>query len=458
MPKNKRTKVLLIEDDELFRESIIDYLDEEYEVLAADSAEEALRLLKEQSPELALLDINLPGMDGMEFLKKVKPLESNLPVIMLTASESIPKVVESVKLGAYDYLTKPLDTDKLFFTISRALEASDTRQELEQRRNLQLITNKEYELIGESASMKKLKKEIEVVGRTDSTVLVQGESGTGKELVARAIHTASPRASGPFVAINCGAIPKDLMESELFGHKKGAFTGAQQEAIGKFRLANKGTLLLDEVSEMSEEAQIKLLRVLEEQEFYQVGGTELIKVDVRIVASTNKNLKERVEKGRFREDLFFRLNIYVINIAPLRERPDDIISIAQHYMEHYNIKFNKNFEQISPEAKQILLQHSWKGNARELRNLMERVLLFNDGSVIKKEHLDFMQVPSPQKDKAETDEFRLPDSGLSLEELEKKLILQALERAKWNKTKAAKLLNLSPPTFYYRMEKYGLKE
>jgi DNA-binding NtrC family response regulator len=454
MKNDNRKQILFIEDDELYREAISDYLIEKFEVLSCESAEQGMRLLTKQQPELVLLDISLPGMQGLEFLKKVKSSRPQLPVIMLTAHESVPKVVESMKLGAYDYLTKPIDADNLLFTVKRALETSDIRRELEQRRNLQLVSNKEYKLVGSSSALNKVRREIEIVGTSDSTVLIQGETGTGKELVARAIHACSTRASNPFVAINCGAIPKELMESELFGHKKGAFTGAQRDTIGKFQLADRGTLLLDEVSEMSQEAQTKLLRVLEEQEFYLVGSSDLVKVDVRVIASTNRNLRESVEKGLFREDLFFRLNTYILNIPPLRERPTDIIDLTNYFMSENNIKFDKHFKEISSEAEAALLSHPWKGNVRELRNVIERMILFEEGPVVKKGHLHFITNNSPLEKKPGND-FDLPLGGVDLEEIEKKLMLQALERTKWNKTKAAKLLNLSPPTFYYRLEKYG---
>jgi two-component system NtrC family response regulator len=365
-------------------------------------------------------------------------------------------VVESIKLGAYDYLTKPIDAEELLLTITRALESSEMRRELEQRRKLQLAKNVEYKIVGAGAAIDKIRKEIQVVGKADATVLLEGETGTGKELVAWALHAASPRASGLFVAINCGAIPKELMESELFGHERGAFTGAQKDQIGKFQLAHHGTLLLDEISELSPEAQTKLLRAVEEQEFYPVGSAEMARVDVRIIASTNRNLREMVERKLFREDLFFRLNVYAMALPPLRGRAEDILILAEHFIAYFNQKFGKNFQTISPEAKEVLLEHSWPGNVRELRNLIERLILYEEGTAITKQHLRFLTSAAPVTP-AETT-FLLPDNGIDFEELEKRLMLQALKKAKWNKTKAAQLLHLSPPTFYYRLEKYGLNE
>ncbi len=450
-----RKKILLVEDDELFRDAINNFLTESYDICGAASAEAALEILNNALPELILLDITLPGMDGIAFLKKTKATWPHVPVIMLTAIGQIPQVVESIKLGAENYLTKPIDGDELLVTLERVLEASEIKRELEQRRKLQLTDNQEYQIIGSSTAIEKIRREIQKVGNSDSTVLIEGESGSGKEIVARRIHSCSPRASGPFIALNCGAIPKELMESELFGHKKGAFTGAQRDQMGKFQLAHRGTLMLDEISELPAEAQTKLLRVLDEHEFYPVGSNELVRVDVRIIVATNKRLNELVNRNLFREDLFFRLNVYSISIPPLRNRPEDIIPLAEYFVEKFNRKFGKNFEEISSEAKAILLKHSWKGNIRELRNVIERIILSNEATEISKEHIFFLEGPNPALHLEEP--LKLPEEGIDLEEVEKKLMLQALQAAKWNKTKAAKLLNLTPPTFYYRLEKYGLK-
>jgi DNA-binding NtrC family response regulator len=453
--KTLRKSILLVEDDGLFRRSIKNFLEEKYEIWAAESAEDALDILIKSVPTLVLLDITLPGMDGISILKKVKTSWPDLPIIMLTANDRIPTVVESIKLGAFDYLTKPIMIEELLAVIDRAIESAEIKYEIEQRRRLQLITNKEYKLVGTSAALNAIRREIQLVGKSDSTVLIEGETGTGKELVARAIHACSPRASGPFVALNCAAIPRDLMEAEFFGHKKGAFTGAQADEMGKLQLANHGTLLLDEIGELPSDAQTKLLRVLEEQEFYPVGSTKLIKTDVRVIASTNVNLKDLVKQKSFREDLLFRLDVYRIVIPPLRERPKDIVDLACYFLKQFNLKFGKNFQKISPDAKELLLKHPWQGNVRELRNLIERATLYHEEEVLQKAHLGYIQSAPLVTLSEET--FKLSEKGIDLNELEKKLLLQALELAKGNKTKAAKLLNLSPPTFYYRLEKYGLK-
>jgi DNA-binding NtrC family response regulator len=456
MKKAIRKKILFVEDDKLFQQMVNDFLEDTYEVILSESAENAFEILGKITPDLILLDIRLPEMDGIEALKRIKTSWPEIPILMLTAVSEVATVVEAMKLGAYDYLTKPLVGKELLIKIDRALESLEIKRELEQRRELQLATNKEYQLIGVSAALEKVREQIQIAAASDVTVLIQGETGTGKELVAREIHARSSRASEPFVAVNCGAIPKDLIESEFFGYKKGAFTGAQRNEVGKFQLADHGTLLLDEIGELSFDAQTKLLRVLEEEEFYPVGGTELVRVDVRIIASTNKNLNYLMERKAFREDLFFRLNVYPIYIPPLRGRTEDIIPLAEYFMERFSTKFGKNFTALSPEAQDILLKYPWKGNVRELRNAMERVIISEKGTLIEKEHLSFLEPPSQIEFSKDT--LKLSEIGLDrfLEETEKKLILEALKLASGNKTKAAELLKISPPSFYYRLEKYGL--
>jgi len=448
-------RVLIIEDDELFSQAIRDYLTEDYKVDEVGSAKEALSFLAESGADVALLDINLPDIDGITLLPQIKKNWPVLPIIMMTAVDAVPQVVEAIKKGAFDYLAKPINAQELLVAIERAIEASELQGEVAQRRNLQLVSNRAVRLIGTSKEIENLRLEIAKVGPSDTTLLIEGETGTGKEVVAREMHSASTRAEKPFVALNCGAIPNELMESELFGHKRGAFTGAHKDSEGKFRLAHRGTLLLDEVGELSSTAQVKLLRALEERSFYPVGGTELAEVDVRVIASTNRNLKELVKQGKFREDLLFRINVYAIRIPPLRERPKDIIALAEFFSAQYSKKANKKNVKFSEEAKELLMQHAWKGNVRELRNVIERVVLFTESSTIRKGDLNFIEFSSAPKSEAGV--ITMPETGLPLEEVEKSLLLQALELAKHNKTKAAKLLNLTPPAFYYRLEKYGLK-
>lgn len=456
MKKEKKKSILIIVDDESFRDSIVSILNQDYTIKSKNTAKAGAKSLDEELPDLILVDINLPDMSGVEFLK-INPEIPDIPIIVVTAVDSIPKVVEAIKLGAYDYLTKPVDPERLHLTVARALESFETKRELERHRNLQFDMNKPYRLLGESQSMQNIRKEIEVLSKTDSTVLISGDTGTGKEVVAREIHALSYRANEAFVAINCGAIPKDLIESELYGHKGGAFTGAQKE-IGKFRLADGGTLLLDEVSELPIKSQTKLLRVLQDFEFYPVGSTELIHVNVRVLASTNKDLTEMVKKGTFREDLYYRLNVYTIEIPPLNERPEDIITLSHHFIKMNNLKFGKNFKEISPEAEKILVDHQWKGNVRELQNVIERIHLFEEDTVIRAEHLEFMNTLKKAKPSTKEKFTALPETGLDaeLDSIEKKIILQALEQTKWNKSKAARLLRLSRPAFEYRLEKHKL--
>lgn len=455
--RNTRKRLLLIEDDELFSQALVDYLSPQYEMDPVRDSDEVWVYLRKNIPDLILLDITLPGVNGIVLLKELKEKIPEVPVIMLTAIDRIQTVVECMKQGAVDYLTKPIISEELVASVDRALESMEMKRELNQRRELQLVTNREYRLIGNSAELQRVRHDIQMVGRSDSPVLVAGETGTGKELAAREIHACSARASGSFVALNCGAIPKDLFETEFFGYKKGAYTGAQSGEIGKFQLADHGTLLLDEVGELPLDAQTKLLRVLEEHEFYQVGGTELIRVDVRVIASTNRALEQLVRDRLFREDLYFRLNVYCIRMPNLRDRPGDILELAMYFMNRFNIRFNKDFRKISPAAREALLSHPWKGNVRELRNAIERVVLSEEGPVLEKKHLvGLASLPADSSAGAHDPQLRIPEQGVDLEELEKELIRQALEMAHGNKTKAARLLRLSPPTLYYRLEKYGL--
>lgn len=455
MARKKRRTVLVIEDDRLFQRSVKNFLKSAYDTVFANSGSEADAYLREHTPDLVLLDIMLPDVEGIEILKRIRAAYSDLPVIMLSAVDRIPKVVESIKSGAYDYLNKPIVAEDLLFTLDRALDSADTKRQLAQHQRLQMASNKNYSLIGKSKVLAHVRAEVETVSQTDATVLIQGETGTGKEVVARLIHSNSARSREPFVAVNCGAIPSDLIEAEFFGHKKGAFTGAQTDEIGKFQLANQGTLLLDEIGELSMAAQTRLLRVLEEQEFYPVGSNRLIKVDVRVLASTNKDLKAMVEERTFREDLYFRLNVFSIFLPPLRAIPEDVLEIGLYFLRYFNRKFNKNFSAFSPDAERVLRSYAWPGNIRELRNVMERVALSQQGSVVEVGHLAFLQ-PTPSSAES-SDSFRLPPQGADLEDIERQLIQQALEMADGNKTQAARLLNLSPPTLYYRLEKFGLK-
>ncbi len=454
--KKTAKKVLMLDDDELFLRSVKRVLDLHYEVRTTTRVAEALEALDEDPPHAVLLDMMLPGESGMDLLLAMKGRTAEIPVIALTAVDQLSQVVQVMRAGAINYLTKPVSFDELLLALESAFEQSALRDEVRRRRDLQVAANRERPILGRSAGIEKVRREIQTVAPTDATVLVVGETGTGKELVARAIHGQSPRASGPFVAVNCGAIPGDLFEAEFFGYKKGAFTGAQSDAMGKMRLAHGGTLLLDEVGELPLEAQVKFLRALEEQEFYPVGSSELVRVDTRIVAATHRDLGDLVTKGEFREDLFFRLNVFQILIPPLRARHDDILELAESFLELFARKFHKTVPEITREARRLMLEHEWKGNAREVRNLIERaVLAGEDGVPIGEEYLARL-LGRGTRTAVNPDPFHLPEEGVDLDELEKRLMQQALERTGGNKSQAAKLLGMSNATFYYRIDKYGL--
>ncbi len=456
MNKTKQT-VLIIDDDKNFQDVVRECIADEYEVHTAITPEKGLAAVTKLTPELVLLDFNLPKMNGLDLLKEIKSFQDPPPVIMLTGESGVSCVVETIKSGAADYLTKPIKYDELLKAIKRVLRTAAMKTELTHRRRLDQIESKDYEIISSSNSMTALRKKISIIANTDSNVLIEGESGTGKELIARQIHAHSCRRDNIFVALNCGAIAKELMEAEFFGYKKGAFTGAQNGEIGKFKLADNGTLLLDEIGELSTEAQVKLLRVLEESEFYPVGSNQLIKVNVRIIASTNRNLEKMVEEGKFREDLYYRLNIGYLKVPPLRERRDDILSLVNFFMNKLNTKLNKQFSGIADDAKETLVNHYWKGNVRELRNVIERIMIFEDDTHILGEHVEFIQESICKEELYDVTDLSVGCIDTKLEKLEKELIEKSLKSTNWNKSKAAKLLELSPQNLYYRMVKYGIK-
>ncbi len=454
-----RYKILIVDDDRLLQNSLKNILSEKYDPLIAGSGEEALRLLKKHPIDLVLLDIRLPGMDGIATLQQIKAAGQDLLVIMMTAYEDIKTVITSMKMGAHDYLVKPLDIELFELVIEKALEKLRLKKEVEELRRYYLEKFNLDTIIGESEGIKKVMEFADKVAKGyDTTVLIEGESGVGKEVIARMIHHRSNRFDKPFVGINCGAISRELLESELFGYGKGAFTGGLQDGKkGKIEIADSGTLLLDEISELQPSAQVKLLRFLEEREFYPVGGTQKKKVDVRIIAATNKSLDVQVKAGAFRADLYYRLNVARVIIPPLLERKADIIPLTLFFMNKFNDKFGKNFRGISAEAKKMLVHYSWRGNIRELKNAVERVVLMEDGENIEPAHLAFLAYPyhatMPQADLG----IKIPPEGMNLEELIKGLIIQALELSGANRTRAARLLGISRPTLIYRIEKHGIE-
>ena len=454
-----RYKILIVDDDRLLQNSLKNILCGNYDTVIAGSGEETLRLLKKQNFDLILLDIRLPGMDGIETLKKVRLLQPDLFIIMMTAYEDIKTVVTSMKMGAHDYLVKPLDIEMLEIIIEKALETLRLKKEVEELRQYYFTQFNIGDIIGESEKFKAVLAFADKVAKGhDTTVLIEGESGVGKEVVARFIHHRSARFDKSFVGINCGAISKDLLESELFGYAKGAFTGGLQEGKkGKIELADGGTLLLDEISELQMSAQVKLLRFLEEREFYPVGGTEKKRVDVRVIAATNRSLELQVKAGFFREDLYYRLNVAKVVIPALQERKADIIPLVLYFMNKFNKKFNKSFRGVTPEAEALLVRYPWKGNIRELKNMVERVILMEDESHITADHLAFLAFSSCHATPLTKElSIQIPPQGLNLDELNKQLIVQALELSGANRTRAAKLLGISRPTLTYRIEKHGI--
>jgi two-component system response regulator AtoC len=455
-----RYKILIVDDDPLLQASLEEILSEKYDARIVGSGEEALRVLQSVDVDLTLLDIRLPGITGIETLGRIREAKKDAAVIMMTAYEDVKSVISSMKLGALDYLVKPLDIEELEFIIERALDTVKLKREVEELRK-QFV--KDYNLenvVAQSPTMKLALRMADTIAKSsDTTVLIEGETGTGKEVIARLIHHRSDRFDKPFVSINCGAISKDLVESELFGYEKGTFTGGLQEGKkGKFEAANGGTVLLDEISELQPAAQVKLLTFLEEKAFYPVGGSEKRHVDVRIIAATNKSLEECIRDGTFREDLYYRLNVARITIPPLRERKEDIAALTLFFMNKFNQRFRKSFGRVTEDARRLMNEHPWTGNVRELRNAIERVMLMEEGPEIKAGQLTFLTKAYASTGRAEEGKFKIPPAGLIMEDFNKELIIQALERCGGNKTKAGKLLGLSRATMLYRMRKFGLRD
>ena len=464
--------VLVIDDAASIRDLLSEFLkDHGFEVSGAADGRAGLDLLKQRRFDLFFVDLVMPGMGGIDLLREAREFGINTPAIVITGFGTIQTAVEAMRLGAYDYITKPFILEELLITVNRALEYDKLQRE---NASLKRQLKDKYDfrrMVGNSLPMQKLYRIVEKVADTDSTVLISGESGTGKELVARTIHFNSSRANGPFVPVNCAAIPRDLIESELFGHEKGAFTGAIGTRVGRFELANGGTVFLDEIGELPPALQVKLLRVLQEREFERVGGTRTIRLDVRILAATNRDLEKATRDGTFREDLFYRLNVIPVNIPPLRERDDDIPLLLDHFMAEYCRKKRKTPLKISPDALALLRAYAWPGNVRELENAVERMIILNDRGTIAIDDLpDHVRAGArPSGGQAAADTSRHPGLPMSLEwtpsgidlngvldELEKTLILQALDKSGGVKNKAAALLGLNRTTLIEKIKKKGL--
>ena len=458
---------ILVVDDEknylVVMESLL--TDHGFEVKTAQNGSEALSLLENTDTDLVLTDMTMPGMDGIELLSRVKTDLPDLPVIMMTAHGTVEKAVEAMKKGAYDYITKPFKNDELMLTIRKALDLCRLKRE---NRELSRALREQYSfgnIIGKSKEMKAIFRLIEKVADTRATVLITGESGTGKELIARAVHYNSSRAKKPFVAVNCSALADTLLESELFGHEKGAFTDAHASRKGRFEVSAEGTFFLDEIGEMSTNLQAKLLRVLQERQFERVGGNETIQVDVRVIAATNRDLKGEVAAGRFREDLYYRLNVVHIPVPPLRERLDDLPLLVAHFIDKYSRdRGGKPRLRIAPEALRVVYAHNWPGNVRELENMIERSVILCSGDVIRPEDLPEDLRASGQAQGAPgtltPDLAGLVGTGLGLNEameyIEKKMIQDALAQANQVQAHAAELLGIKKNVMQYKMKKYGL--
>ncbi|MGI6356035.1 MAG: sigma-54-dependent transcriptional regulator [Lentisphaeria bacterium] len=453
--------ILIIDDERNTREGIKLALEDKYTVLLAEDALRGLAILTEKKVDIVLTDLRMPGMDGMDFTREVSSWEDHPLIIMLTAYGSVQTAVEAMKNGAYDYLTKPVNLDNLEMMIERGLETQRLRRENEALRQKLGQQQGLDNIIGNSKVMQDIFDTVRQVADTRTTVLLTGESGTGKEVFARAIHQLSSRAKKPFIALHCAALNENLLESELFGHEKGAFTGATERVIGRFEHADGGTLFLDEIGEITPSTQVKLLRVLDTHTFERVGGNTTIEVDVRLLAATNRDLKAMVAEGTFREDLYYRLNVVNLVLPPLRERPEDIPPLLNHFLQHTAAENNKQIDGITGDAVKVLMAHTWPGNVRELRNCVERMVVFARGAT-----LTLNDVPANIR-QAVSDQFQAPaeeaaaelaasENHLDIKANERALILQALAECKGNRSQAAKKLNISRRTLHRKLNQYGI--
>ena len=443
----KKIKILIVDDEAIIRESLRDWLsDVGYHVLTAEDGPQALEIIEEERPGIVIADLVMPGMDGIELLKRAKEMSSNIEVIIITAYGSVPTAISAMREGAYDYIEKPFCPEKAEVLIEKLVEH---QRLIEENISLHQKLDERYRfenIIAKSPKMQQVIEVIKVIAKSNATILITGESGTGKELVARAIHSQSYRKDKPFVAVSCAALPESLLESELFGHEKGAFTGAHAQRRGKFEIANRGTLFLDEIGEMSANIQVHLLRVLEEKEFTRVGGNELIKVDVRVISATNKDMKKAVASGEFREDLYYRLNVVTIDLPPLRERKEDVPLLAQHFLKKFAVENQKEITDFSPEANDFLLKYEWPGNVRELENAVERAVI-----LAKNSYIEVADLPQESLTLA-----RSAPLVKSLAEVEKNHILNIFSETCGNYSEAARILGISRVTLYNKIKACGL--
>ncbi len=447
---------MVVDDEPGARQSLEVILEDDCRVLSAENGQEALEILQKEPIDLILLDVHMPDMDGLEVLRKIKEQDEDVDVIMVSALNLARKAVDAIKLGAYDYITKPYEPEDILTTVSRVINKRSLHKELEFLRREVEASRGFDEIVSQNKTMLEIFELIKKVAYTTTHVLITGESGTGKELIARSIHRQGNRKRGPFVAINCAAIPSELMESEMFGHEKGAFTGAHTRTIGKFEYANGGTLFLDEISALRSDLQAKLLRVLQEKEIERIGSNKPIKVDIQVISATNTNLEIAVAQGQFRQDLYFRLNVVPVSIPPLRERREDIPLLAKHFLNKFNTAFNKKIPGFSEKAMGVLTRYHWPGNIRELENLIERIVVLSSGN----ERIDLKDIPLEI----------LMDSGQDIrdlegkrgglikirDEIEKRVILNVLEASQWNQTETAKILKINRNTLIQKAKQLGI--
>jgi two-component system nitrogen regulation response regulator NtrX len=459
LQKGKAVEIILIVDDEeSVRNSLVGVMkDEGYEVVTASSGKEGIDLLAETQPALVLLDIAMPRMDGIETLRRLREMRPELPVVMVTGHGTIETAVKTTKMGAYDFIVKPPELEHLTLVVRHGIEESRLREENE---SLKRSIERRYELVGESEKITALRREIALAGPTNGWVLIHGESGTGKELVARAIHRASTRANGPFIEVNCAAIPQELIESELFGHEKGSFTGAMGMKRGKFELAHGGTIFLDEIADMSMATQAKVLRVLEGQEFQRVGGTKMLKTDARVIAASNKNLADEIRKGTFREDLYYRLNVIPLEVPPLRERTDDIPRLARHFLQEFSLEYGQKPKTIEDDALALFVRYSWPGNVRELRNIIERLIIMAPGPVLKAQDVP-PPVSGPHKEERPlsatsvgTDHALLKDARA---EFDREFITRKLKEYGGNVSKTADGIGVERSNLHRKIKLLGIE-
>jgi two-component system nitrogen regulation response regulator NtrX len=469
-----KPRILVIDDEAAIRESlrmILEY--EDYDFVGSGSGHEALSLVQRDRPDLVLLDIKMPGMDGLEVLRKLRALDETLPIIMISGHGTTSTAVEAIRSGAIDFLDKPLSSERVIVTIENVLKQNELRQE---NRELKLAMEAKYEIVGDSPALRAVLAAVKRASPTNATVMLLGESGVGKELVARTIHRNSPRAGQRFIQVNCAAIPEELIESELFGHEKGSFTGATEKQIGKFEQADRGTIFLDEVGDMSPKTQAKVLRVLQEQEVERLGSARTIKVDVRVIAATNKNLEEAIQRGDFREDLYFRLNVIPIVVPPLRERREDIPQLVQHFAKRTSEEHNLKPKRFDPRAMEALQRYRWRGNIRELRNTIERLMIMTAADLVRVEDLpaeirgqaaagpaaaEVAGAPPAAASAPPAGSTTTPPGGTLREfkdAAERAYLVQKLRENNWNISKTAEVIDTPRSNLYKKLEQYGIKQ